>query len=144
MKNFIIRASSLAVIVLMLFGYNEVLNVRAKDEQIAKLQASLDEDTANTGQSQNSYTDGTYEGEGEGAGFGGSIDVKVTIEDGQLKNIEIISAENEDGTYLETAKGVISKILDAQTPEVDVMSGATFSSTGIKDAVADALQKAGN
>ena len=142
MKNFIIRASSLAVIVLMLFGYNEVLNVRAKDEQIAKPQASLDEDTANTGQSQNSYTDGTYEG--EGAGFGGSIDVKVTIEDGQLKNIEIISAENEDGTYLETAKGVISKILDAQTPEVDVMSGATFSSTGIKDAVADALQKAGN
>lgn len=142
MKNFIIRASSLAVIVLMLFSYNEVLNVRAKDEQIAKLQASLDEDTANTGQSQNSYTDGTYEG--EGTGFGGSIDVKVTIEDGQLKNIEIISAENEDGTYLETAKGVISKILDAQTPEVDVMSGATFSSTGIKDAVADALQKAGN
>ena len=130
------------MIVLMLFGYNEVLNVRAKDEQIAKLQASLDEDTANTGQSQNSYTDGTYEG--EGTGFGGSIDVKVTIEDGQLKNIEIISAENEDGTYLETAKGVISKILDAQTPEVDVMSGATFSSTGIKDAVADALQKAGN
>mgnify|MGYP001127018755 FL=1 len=142
MKNFIIRAGSLAVIVLMLFGYNEVLNVRAKDEQIAKLQASLDEDTANTGQSPYSYTDGTYEG--EGTGFGGPIDVKVTIKNGQMKDVEIISAENEDGTYLETAKGVISKILDAQTPEVDVMSGATFSSTGIKDAVADALQKAGN
>lgn len=142
MKNFIIRAGSLAMIVLMLFGYNEVLNVRAKDEQIAKLQASLDEDTANTGQSPNSYTDGTYEG--EGTGFGGPIDVKVTIKNGQMKDVEIISAENEDGTYLETAKGVISKILDAQTPEVDVMSGATFSSTGIKDAVADALQKAGN
>ncbi|BFK65223.1 hypothetical protein I2700191B6_15760 [Dorea formicigenerans] len=142
MKKFIIRAGSLAVIVLMLFGYNEVLNVRAKDEQIAKLQASLDEDTANTGQSPNSYIDGTYEG--EGTGFGGPIDVKVTIENGQMKDVEIISAENEDGTYLETAKGVISKILDAQTPEVDVMSGATFSSTGIKDAVADALQKAGN
>lgn len=142
MKNFIIRAGSLAVIVLMLFGYNEVLNVRAKDEQIAKLQASLDEDAANTGQSPNSYTDGTYEG--EGTGFGGPIDVKVTIKNGQMKDVEIISAENEDGTYLETAKGVISKILDAQTPEVDVMSGATFSSTGIKDAVADALQKAGN
>lgn len=142
MKNFIIRAGSLAVIVLMLFGYNEVLNVRAKDEQIAKLQASLDEDTANTGQSPNSYIDGTYEG--EGTGFGGPIDVKVTIENGQMKDVEIISAENEDGTYLETAKGIIPKILDAQTPEVDVMSGATFSSTGIKDAVADALQKAGN
>ena len=142
MKNFIIRAGSLTVIVLMLFGYNEVLNVRAKDEQIAKLQASLDEDAANTGQSPNSYTDGTYEG--EGTGFGGPIDVKVTIEKGQIKDVEIISAENEDGTYLETAKGIIPEILDAQTPEVDVLSGATFSSTGIKDAVADALQKAGN
>lgn len=142
MKNFIIRASSLVVIVLMLFGYNEVLNVRAKDEQIAKLQASLDEDSTNSAQSQNSYTDGTYEG--VGTGFGGPVDVKVTIENGQIQNIEIISAESEDGTYLETAKGVIPKILDAQTADVDVMSGATFSSTGIKEAVADALKKAGN
>ena len=70
--------------------------------------------------------------------------MKVTIENGQIKDVEIISAENEDGTYLETAKGIIPEILDAQTPEVDVLSGATFSSTGIKDAVADALQKAGN
>lgn len=142
MRNFIVRAVSFITIVVLLFGYNSVLNVRAKDEQIAKLQASLDEDADNTAKLQNSYADGVYEG--EGTGFGGSIDVKVTIKNGQIKNIEIISAENEDGTYLETAKGIIPKILDAQTPEVDVMSGATFSSTGIKDAVADALQKAGN
>ena len=142
MKNFMIRAGSLIVIVLMLFGYNEVLNVRTKDEQIAKLQASLDEDSTNSAQSQSSYTDGTYEG--EGTGFGGPVDVKVTIKNGQIQNIEIVSAESEDGTYLETAKGVIPKILDAQTADVDVMSGATFSSTGIKEAVADALKKAGN
>lgn len=142
MKNFIIRTGSLVVIVLMLFGYNEVLNVRAKDEQIAKLQASLDENATNADDSQNSYADGTYDG--EGTGFGGPVDVKVTIENGQIQNIEIISAKSEDGTYLETAKGVIPKIIEAQTAEVDVMSGATFSSTGIKDAVADALKKAGN
>ena len=142
MKNFMIRSVSLVAIVLMLFGYNEVLNVRAKDEQIAKLQASLDEDSTNTAQSQNSYTDGTYEG--TGTGFGGPVDVKVTIKKSQIKNIEITSAESEDGTYLETAKGVIPKMLDAQTADVDVMSGATFSSTGIKEAVADALKKAGN
>ena len=139
MRNFIVRAVSFITIVVLLFGYNSVLNVRAKDEQIAKLQASLDEDADNTAKLQNGYADGVYEG--EGTGFGGSINVKVTIKNGQIKNIEIIRAENEDGTYLETAKGIIPKILDAQTPEVDVMSGATFSSTGIKDAVADALQK---
>lgn len=142
MKEFMIRAGSLIVVVLMLFGYNEVLTVRAKDEQIAKLQASLDQDTNDSAESQNTYTDGTYEG--EGTGFGGPVDVKVTIKNGQINNIEIVSAENEDGTYLETAKGVIPKILEAQTAEVDAMSGATFSSTGIKEAVADALKKAGN
>lgn len=142
MKNFIVRAVSFITIVVLLFGYNSVLNVRAKDEQIAKLQASMNGDKDNTSDSKNSYADGTYEG--EGTGFGGPVNLKVTIENGQMKNIEIISAENEDGTYLETAKGIIPKILDAQTPEVDVMSGATFSSTGIKDAVANALQKAGN
>lgn len=142
MRNFIVRAVSFITIVVLLFGYNSVLNVRAKDEQIAKLQASLDEDADNTAKLQNSYADGVYEG--KGTGFGGPVDVKLTIENGQMKDVEIISAENEDGTYLETAKGIIPKILDAQTPEVDVMSGATFSSTGIKDAVADALQKAGN
>lgn len=142
MKEFMIRAGSLIVVVLMLFGYNEVLTVRAKDEQIAKLQASPNQDTSDSAESQNTYTDGTYEG--EGTGFGGPVDVKVTIKNGQINNIEIISAESEDGTYLETAKGVIPKILEAQTAEVDVMSGATFSSTGIKEAVSDALEKAGN
>lgn len=141
MKNFVIRTGSLIIIVLMLFGYNEVLNVREKDEQIAKLQASQDV-SDQIAESQSSYTDGTYEG--EGTGFGGPVDVKVTIENGQIQNIEITSAEKEDGTYLDTAKSIIPQILDAQTPEVDVISGATFSSTGIKEAVADALEKAGN
>lgn len=141
MKNFVIRTGSLIIIVLMLFGYNEVLNVREKDEQIAKLQASQDV-SDQIAESQSSYTDGTYEG--EGTGFGGPVDVKVTIENGQIQNIEITSAEKEDGTYLDTAKSIIPQILDAQTPEVDVISGATFSSTGIKEAVVDALEKAGN
>ena len=106
MKNFVIRTGSLIIIVLILFGYNEVLNVCAKDEQIAKLQASqnLDDQTA---ESQNVYTDGTYDG--EGTGFGGPVDVKVTIKNGQIQNIEITSAKNEDGTYLDTAKGIIPK-----------------------------------
>lgn len=141
MKNFIVRTGSLFIIVLMLVGYNKFLEIRAENEEITRLQASQNMDDQ-TEESKNMYADGTYDG--EGTGFGGPVDVKVTIEDGQIQNIEITGAENEDGTYLETAKGVIPKILEAQTSEVDVMSGATFSSTGIKEAVADALKKAGN
>ena len=59
MKNFIVRAVSFITIVVLLFGYNSVLNVRAKDEQIAKLQASMNGDTDNTSDSKNSYADGT-------------------------------------------------------------------------------------
>ena len=39
---------------------------------------------------------------------------------------------------------IIDYIIDKQSSEVDTISGATFSSTGIKDAVAKALEKAVN
>ena len=42
MKEFIVRLFSLLAIVGVLFGYNEVLDVRAKDEEIAKLNAQLE------------------------------------------------------------------------------------------------------
>ena len=54
----------------------------------------------------------------------------------------ITSAENEDGAYLTMAEEIIPAIIEAQSADVDTISGATFSSTGIKDAVAQALEKA--
>ena len=42
------------------------------------------------------------------------------------------------------AKDIIPAIIDAQSAEVDTISGATFSSTGIKNAVAQALEEAAN
>ena len=40
------------------------------------------------------------------------------------------------------AEDIIPKIMDAQSTEVDTISGATFSSTGIRDAVSEALKQA--
>ena len=40
------------------------------------------------------------------------------------------------------AEEIIPAIIEAQSADVDTISGATFSSTGIKDAVAQALEKA--
>ena len=42
------------------------------------------------------------------------------------------------------AEDIIPTILEAQSAEVDTISGATFSSTGIKEAVAQALEEAEN
>ena len=60
----------------------------------------------------------------------------------QIAEINVVSAEKEDGAYLSMAKDIIPKIIDAQSADVDTVSGATFSSTGIKNASEQALEKA--
>ena len=88
------------------------------------------------------YKDGTYIGDGQG--FGGNIQVQITIADDTLTDIQVVSAEKEDSAYLSQGKAVIDRILEAQSTDVDTVSGATFSSTGILMAVEDALGKAEN
>lgn len=90
----------------------------------------------------NGYKDGVYYG--TGTGYGGAIQVKVTISGGAIADIEIVSAPGEDEQYLASARGVIDLILSAQSPQVDVVSGATYSSNGIIEAVKNALSQAQN
>ena len=86
------------------------------------------------------YVDGTYTG--SAAGYGGTITVSVTISDGEIASITIVSAAGETSSYLASAKSVISSILSAQSPNVDTVSGATYSSNGIINAVKAALKQA--
>ena len=86
------------------------------------------------------YKDGTYYG--TASGFGGSINVEVIIKDGKIADIRVIDASGETGDYLSRAKGVISRILSKGSPNVDAVSGATYSSTGIINAVKRALSQA--
>ena len=90
--------------------------------------------------SKDGYVDGVYTGTAEG--FGGDITVEVTIAKKKIKAIRIVSAEDETPSYLAKAKAVIDRILKAQSPAVDTVSGATYSSTGIINAVTRALDKA--
>ena len=69
--------------------------------------------------------------------------MEVTIADSKITDVEILSAEKEDSAYLTMAKDIIPEIIDAQSADVDTISGATFSSTGIKNATAQALEKGG-
>ena len=86
------------------------------------------------------YKDGVYEGVAEG--FNGPIKVKVTIAKGSITKVEIIS-HKEDDPYFSKSKGVISKMLGKPGKNVDTVSGATFSSKGIIDAINNAVSKAG-
>ena len=88
------------------------------------------------------YKDGTYTGEAEG--YGGMIQVEVTLAGDEITSINVVSAPGEDSAYLSQAESVINSVISAQSTDVDTVSGATFSSTGILNAVDEALGKAEN
>ena len=86
------------------------------------------------------WKDGTYEGSGQG--FGGQIVVNVTIKNGSIDDIQIKEAKNEDSAYFNNAVKIIDTMKQKQTVDVDVASGATYSSKGIIAAVQNALKEA--
>lgn len=89
---------------------------------------------------EETYQDGEYFGTGEG--YGGDIRVRVIIECGRIGTVEVLVHEGETDAFYEKASVLPGRILAAQSPDVDTVSGATFSSEGIIHAVKDALSKA--
>lgn len=142
MREFWVRLVSMLAIVGILLGYNSVLDARAKEDEIARLSAQVAGNRRSDSEHGGStnYKDGTYTGEADG--FGGTIQVEVKIEKSKIAEINVVSAEKEDGAYLSMAKDIIPQIIDAQSADIDTISGATFSSTGIKNASEQALEKA--
>ena len=115
----------------------------AKDKDDAAKEDAEETDTEEeSDDSENVYKDGTYTGSAQG--FGGAITVQVTLANDEITDIQVTSAPGEDSAYLSQGEGVISSIISAQSTDVDTVSGATFSSTGIINAVVDALGKAEN
>ena len=141
MRQLIVRFLNVAVIAAVLIGYNTVLDKRDKEDQIARLSAELETtqlqkenlqaaaDASNTAdtaaseaaEAEGQYVDGTYDGEADG--FGGIIAVEVTVEGGQITDLAITSADGEDSAYLSNAEAIIPKIIEAQSADVDTISG---------------------
>ncbi|MDD3782213.1 MAG: RnfABCDGE type electron transport complex subunit D [Limnochordia bacterium] len=81
--------------------------------------------------------DGTYRGSADG--FGGELVIDVTVEGGKITNIEVVQSE-ETPFIADTAfKHLIPAIIETQGP-VEAVSGATFISQALEDAVRDALR----
>ncbi|MCI8770475.1 MAG: FMN-binding protein [Lachnospiraceae bacterium] len=63
--------------------------------------------------------------------------VEVMVQNGQIKDINILEHRNERG---KAAEAITNKIIEKQKINVDTISGATNSSTVIKKAVENALK----
>lgn len=83
------------------------------------------------------FIDGVYTGTGDG--FRGTTQVQVTVENGYIADITVLSFQDDREFFQKAQSVVVNDILAEQTTDVDAVSGATFSSKGIMDAVADAL-----
>ncbi len=112
------------------------------DQTDSEAEGTEESEESSSDDSDNFYKNGTYEG--SGTGYGGTITVQVTLEDDTITGVSVVSAPGEDSAYLSQGENVISSILSEQSTDVDTISGATFSSTGILEAVNDALSKAEN
>jgi uncharacterized protein with FMN-binding domain/NAD-dependent dihydropyrimidine dehydrogenase PreA subunit len=88
----------------------------------------------------NDGMDGTYTGTAKG--HNGDMTVEVTISSGQITKVQVVD-HIDDAKWFNRANDVIPhEIISSQSTDVDAVSGATFSSQGIIDAVKNALESA--
>lgn len=150
MSKFWLRLVNFAAVIAILLVYHQVIADRQRADAQAKAEVEKEyelwkEENSELLQKQEEaqkggYRDGTYSGKAQG--FGGTVEVSVTVSSGAISSIVVQSHEKEDDAYFSMAEDLIPKMIESQTWEVDGVSGATFSSHGIKNAVADALKGA--
>ena len=86
------------------------------------------------------YKDGIYGG--KAGGYAGPVRVAVTVKEGRIKTIEVTACQ--DSRARKVMMEIPRRIVQANSPDVDAVSGATISSGAIKCAVRDALKEARN
>lgn len=84
--------------------------------------------------------DGYYEGTGNG--FAGPVKLFIEIKDKSIIGIYIVKTSDDAGFFNRAKEGVTASILEKQSLSVDTVSGATYSSKGIIEAVSNAMEAA--
>ena len=131
-----------ACVVISLSGYQTKASEPSKDKKHQVSERVTDTETENAAEDTQTATgsfelaDGVYKG--SATGFSGHVTVAVTIMDKKITSIDILSS-TDDEAFFNRAKAVIDRIIASQSFDVDVVSGATYSSNGIIGAVKNAL-----
>lgn len=131
-----------ACVVISLSGYQTKASEPSNDKKHQVSERVTDTETENAAEDTQTATgsfelaDGVYKG--SATGFSGPVTVAVTIMDKKITSIDILSS-TDDEAFFNRAKAVIDRIIASQSFDVDVVSGATYSSNGIIGAVKNAL-----
>lgn len=84
---------------------------------------------------------GVYEGSANG--MGGAVKVAVTVEDGKISDVEVLEHKETAGISDPAIEQIPQAIVEAQSTDVEAVTGATVTSEAIKEAVAAALSGEG-
>ena len=83
------------------------------------------------------FQNGIYTGTGEG--YRGKVTVTVKVADGKITEL-VLDDYADDKSYMERAKNrIFQEMISRQNTDVDTVSGATYSSNGLIEAVNKAL-----
>lgn len=86
------------------------------------------------------YNDGTYTGKSEG--LKGEITVEVTVSGGKIESIEIPENKETETIFASIREYLVPDVIEANSTDVETVSGATTSSEGVLEAIDNALEQA--
>ena len=138
--NFLLKLVNACAVAALALGYNAwAQRAQANDAQVREEMTQAQR----AGEGRGPYaTDGVFTGTAQG--YGGPVTTQVTIEGGYITAVEVTDHSGETSAYFSQAETLTQKIVEAQTTDVDTVSGATFSSAGILNGATEALLQSGS
>ena len=126
------RKLKITLIVVLLIGFAGFLGFQKLNRDLEHLKEYSFET-----QYPYQWKDGIYIG--EASQFPIKVKVEVNIQNQRITKLALLEHQTGEG---QSAEGILDHVLDAQTLDVDVITGATYSSILILKAIEDALEKA--
>lgn len=132
----------ISVFTILLLGYSYVVpdnNFNIPSIAKADFRESIVSNSKET--KEKAEVDSTIYYVGEGEGYEGTIKVSLGIDDGKITKIDVVEHSEDLEWYSQAKDPIIASVLETQSPDVDIVSGATYTSEGIINAINNALEK---
>lgn len=129
----------IALTLTLIFILTAFAGCGAKDAATDKKEAPKTEAKKEDPKPAVTYKDGTYEGVAEGMH---EIKVSVEVKGGKIAKVTVTKQEETPDIAKNALEKVPAAIVEKNSPDVEVVSGATLSSEGIMSAVKKALEAA--
>ncbi|MEQ0487648.1 FAD-binding protein [Anaerococcus murdochii] len=85
--------------------------------------------------------DGTYKASAQG--YDREINIELEIADGKISDVSLLDNQETDAVIERAFPIIKERIVEANSPDVDCVSAATFSTYAVKEAVLEAMKEAG-